>query len=295
MDYLQQIQRGVDFIERELDGDLQLHEVARLSGMSQWHFQRIFRALTGETLKSYIRSRRFGRAVERLRTTDWRILDIALAAGYESHESFSRAFKKAFAVTPQEYRQTLSKQLVPRRLPLDELQLSHLRCSLSLIPRIERRPELRFVGLRTEFYSVDSDKNNIGKKLPPLWDEFMSRLAEVPHAVRGICYGVVRPISERGEMLEYFAAVEVSAQGPCPPRMESFSLPASDYAVFTHSGDATTIDRTVDYIYSAWLLQSPRAHSGAADLEIYGKEWNPGSPDCRFEYAIPLGPSSTTQ
>lgn len=276
-------------MERELDGELELQEVARVAGMSQWHFQRIFRALTSETLKSYIRSRRFGRAVERLRTTEWRILDIALAAGYESHESFGRAFKKAFQLTPQDYRKSRSKQLVPRRLALDTLQLSHLHQRVSLVPTIARRSEQRMVGLRSEFYSVDSDKNNLGDMLPPLWEEFMLRLSEVPHAVKGLCYGVVQPVSTHGELLEYFAAIEVSESGPLPVGMQGFTIPASDYAVFSHSGDPSQIDRTVDYVYSTWLMQSARRHSGGPDLEIYGREWNPGSPNCRFEYAIPLG------
>lgn len=278
----------MDFIEKELDGELHLHEVARVAGMSQWHFQRIFRAITSETLKSYIRSRRFGRAVERLRTTEWRILDIALAAGYESHESFSRAFKKVFDRTPQEYRRSPSKQLVPRRLALDEMQVNHLHQRMSLMPMIANRPKQQMVGLRSEFYGVDSDKNNIGDKLPPLWAEFMARLSEVPNAVKGLCYGVVQPVSNQGELLEYVAAVEVSATGPLPSGMQRLTVPASDYAVFTHSGDASEIDRTVDYIYSTWLLQSARGHSGGPDLEIYGREWNPGSSDCRFDYAIPL-------
>ena len=75
--YLRQIQEGIDFIEAHLESDIALSEVARAAGMSQWHFQRIFKALTNETLKTYIRSRRLASSMERLLSTDLRILDIA--------------------------------------------------------------------------------------------------------------------------------------------------------------------------------------------------------------------------
>ena len=96
--YLEQVQRAVDFIETRLDEDLSLSEVAKVAGISQWHFQRIFKALSNETLKTYIRSRRLASSLDRLLTSKLRILDIALLAGFESQEAFARAFKKAFGV-----------------------------------------------------------------------------------------------------------------------------------------------------------------------------------------------------
>jgi AraC family transcriptional regulator len=104
MDYLAQVQRGIDYIEANLAHDIQAADVARHAGISHWHFQRIFKALTNETLKTYIRSRRFSQALEQLAATQERVLDIALAAGFETQESFTRAFKKAFSVTPARLR-----------------------------------------------------------------------------------------------------------------------------------------------------------------------------------------------
>jgi AraC family transcriptional regulator len=59
MTYLEQVQRGIDYIEANLDREIEPALVARHAGISQWHFQRIFKGLTNETLKAYIRSRRF--------------------------------------------------------------------------------------------------------------------------------------------------------------------------------------------------------------------------------------------
>lgn len=288
MNYLQRLQSGIDFIERHLEDDIALDEIARAAGMSQWHFQRIFKALTAETLKSYIRSRRLGRALERLRGTDQRIIDIAVAAGFETHESFTRAFKHAFGVTPQSYRKHRSKHIVPRKMQIDAEYLRHLHQSISLVPEIASRPAMRLVGLRTCFYSVDSDKNNIGQCLPPLWDEFLARLGQVTHAVEGLCYGVVKPASDRDDLLDYVAAIEVGEGSRFPEDMVALTVPACAYATFSHRGYPQHVDRTVDYIYSTWLLQSGRRHSGGADLEIYGKGYVPASAASEFHYAIPL-------
>ncbi len=77
-----------------------LANVAAEVGLSQWHFQRIFKALTGDTLKAYIRSRRLSMALDRLLTTKLRVLDVAVLGGFESQEAFGRAFKQAFGLTP---------------------------------------------------------------------------------------------------------------------------------------------------------------------------------------------------
>ena len=111
MNYLRQVQTGIDYIEGRLDYDITLAEVAKAAGISQWHFQRIFKALTNETLKTYIRSRRLTNSLDKLLGTNTRIIDIALSAGFESQESFTRAFKKTFDITPNEYRKLGAKSL----------------------------------------------------------------------------------------------------------------------------------------------------------------------------------------
>ncbi|HEX4477609.1 MAG TPA: AraC family transcriptional regulator [Polyangiaceae bacterium] len=154
---MERIQRGVDYIETRLDEDIPLSAVAKVAGISQWHFQRIFKALTGETLKTYIRSRRLAGSFERLLTTKLRILDIALSAGFESQEAFARAFKKAFGVTPQQYRRIGDKSLFLKKVQFDADYLRHINENLSLTPEIYEQPAMTLVGLRTLFFSVDSE------------------------------------------------------------------------------------------------------------------------------------------
>ncbi len=93
-----------DWLENNLDKSLSLDEVAARSGYSKWHLQRMFRSVTGNALGSYIRTRRLSRAATELCLQDQSILDIALQSGFDSQQSFSRAFKRQFSQTPGAYR-----------------------------------------------------------------------------------------------------------------------------------------------------------------------------------------------
>jgi AraC family transcriptional regulator len=286
--YIERIQRGVEYIETRLDEDIALHDVARVAGVSQWHFQRMFQARTGETLKTYIRSRRLAASLERLIETDLRVLDIAMLAGFESQEAFARAFKRAFSLTPQEYRATGNKNLFLRKPRSDREYLKHIEQSVSHSPEIHRQSMLTLVGLRTLFYSVDSEKNNVGQELPALWAAFLPRLAVIPNRVPGVCYGVVRQDPLDGERLEYHAAMEVTEVATLPEGMVAVEVPAGTYARFEHRGPAQRVDHTVSYAYGTWLPQSGHRHSYAPDLEIYGSAYHPTNDSSTMHYAIPL-------
>ncbi|MDZ7938435.1 MAG: helix-turn-helix domain-containing protein [Rhodoferax sp.] len=288
MFYLHRIQRGIDFIEAHLDTDIALSEVAQAAGLSQWHFQRIFKALTNETLKTYIRARRFAKALDQLLTTRLGILDIALAAGYDTQESFTRAFKTCFALTPNQYRKFGKRSLFVKKIQFDEDYLRQLHRNVSLTPDIRLRPPMQMVGVETHFFGSDSDKDNLAAKLPPLWASFIPRLGEVAHTVSGVCYGVVSQTTSTSDLLQYHAAIEVSEAGPLPHGMVGFELPAAHYATFEHRGPVDAVNSTVNYIYASWLARAEQRHSGGADLEIYGSAYNPASDTSVMHYAVPL-------
>lgn len=286
--YLERIQRGVDYVETRLDEDVALSDVAKVAGVSQWYFQRMFRALTGETLKTYIRSRRMAASLQRLLETELRVLDIALLAGFESQEAFARAFKQAFGMTPQKYRGMRDKSLFLKKPRFDADYLQQITRNSTLSPEVYLQPPLRLIGLRTLFYSVDSEKNNIGQRLPPLWAELVARLDEIPGRVPGVCYGVVRQDHDDGERLEYHAAAPVSGMSALPSGMVALELAGGTYARFEHRGPAERVDHTVSYAYASWLPQSGHRHSYAPDLEIYGEGYHPTREDSVFHYAIPI-------
>jgi AraC family transcriptional regulator len=289
MDYLQQVRRGIDYIEARLDADIDLADVARHAGISQWHFQRIFKALTNETLKTYVRSRRFAHALDRLAHTDARILEIALASGFESQEAFTRAFKKAFGITPASYRKSHARIPFLRKLRIDEDYLRHLHGGVSLEPEIADQPSRILVGLRTRFFSVDSEKNNFAEKLPALWGAFMARLPELAGGASPVGYGVIEQTPARGDELEYLAAIEVNGDAPVPRGMVRYELPAARYATFLHRGHLSKLDATVSYVYSSWLSRSGLRHTYGPDVEVYGAGYHHDSEDSELHYAIPVG------
>ena len=289
MELLAQIQRGVDYIEARLDQDIDLRAVSKAAGISHSHFQRMFKALTGETLKTYVRARRMANALDMLLSTDLRILDVAVAAGYESQEAFARAFKTAFGTTPSQYRALGSKALFLKKVRFDEEYLAHVHDGVSHEPELVERPAMLVVGMRTRFYGPYSEKNNLGRKLGDLWDGFVPRLAEFKSRVdAGVCYGLVRQDPVDDERIEYVAGTEVDSPDAAPADMVAQKVEASTYAVFTHRGLATSVDHTVDYIYSTWLARSDFRHTYGIDLEIYDERWHPTSEASVMEYAIPV-------
>jgi len=97
-----------------------LQNISAAANMSHWHFQRIFKALTNETLKSYVRSRRIVNSLDDLFDQHLSILDIALSSGFESHESYTRAFQKLFGITPSEYRKSAQDRLIFQKHQFDK-------------------------------------------------------------------------------------------------------------------------------------------------------------------------------
>ncbi|MFC6378896.1 superoxide response transcriptional regulator SoxS [Tatumella terrea] len=98
------------WINQNLGKQLSIDEVAAKSGYSKWHLQRMFRAVTQQTLGDYIRERRLEMAADALCKTRRPVFDIALQFGYDSQQTFSRVFRRQFDQTPTAYRQAMRCQ-----------------------------------------------------------------------------------------------------------------------------------------------------------------------------------------
>jgi len=262
--------------------------VAEAANMSRWHFQRIFKAITGDTVKAYIRTRRFSEALEDLLATDRSILDIAIDTGFNSQESFTRAFKQNFSLTPGQFRALGESRKFMRRARIDDQYLQHINFGLSREPDIQWFDACVYVGLQTSFYGADSEKNNFADKLSGLWEDFLPRMNEIPYAVPDIGFGLIEQTGANSELLNYYSVVRVTSTAEQPRGMMCLTVSAGRYAVFTHEGDPMLLDDTVNYIYGTWLPQSGCEHSGFADIEIYGEGYIPDSSASIIHYALPL-------
>jgi AraC-like DNA-binding protein/DNA gyrase inhibitor GyrI len=103
MTFYEQIQASIDYAESQPMKTIHPHEAAEHAGMSLANFYRYFQALTGFKFMEYVRKRRISESLKLLEA-GWKVVDVAIECAYESHEAYTRAFKKEFGIQPIEYR-----------------------------------------------------------------------------------------------------------------------------------------------------------------------------------------------
>ncbi len=109
LDYVDRVNRAIDFVVQNLDRPLPLAAVARAAGFSPFHFHRIFRSIVGESLNEFVKRVRLEHAVTLL-SRDLRsqrpgksLTEVALASGFSSSADFSRCFKQRYGVPPSQF------------------------------------------------------------------------------------------------------------------------------------------------------------------------------------------------
>lgn len=101
------IEQSLDFIEEHLTEEISTEELADAAGLSPFYFQRLFRRLVNKPVREYVKLRRLAKVIGNLGGSGQRILDVALDYGFSSHANFTRAFKEAYGITPEDYRRDL--------------------------------------------------------------------------------------------------------------------------------------------------------------------------------------------
>ncbi len=172
MGYQDRINRATAYIEENLNRDIKAAEVAKEAAYSLFHFHRIFLAATGNTLKAYIRMRQMTQAGRTLIETDTRIIEIALDAGFDSQEAFTRAFKKAFGLPPGKYRR--QKRHYPSVYKNRFNFNLCLKGGCAMTPVIKEKKGFKVVGIR---YFGGNENNEI----PGVWDDLLERADEISH------------------------------------------------------------------------------------------------------------------
>jgi AraC family transcriptional regulator len=255
------IAEALDFIENNLDRDFSLRTVSDIAGFSLFYFHRIFSFSVGYTLAEYIRKRRLSEVSFDLTKTNRRIIDIALDYHFESQESFSRAFKKEFKVTPAYYRR--KKPNIPQLLPAKMEIPKHIgKGELTMEPTIKEIGELKLVGIK--HFGTDKDIPEVWMKMDP----FYNKIKHTAKPDVGIEYSWDES-DEHKDNYWFMVSCLVDKLQDIPDGLETTIIPAQKYAVFTHKGTIFTIGRTFKYIYNEWLPNSDLECSGRYNLQWY--------------------------
>lgn len=299
MDILERIQRSIDFIERNLKEEICLEEIAAQACFSPFHFHRIFKAKTGQSVGEYTRKRRLAEAADELLATSRRVIDIALDYRFQSQEAFTRAFRRSFGITPAAWRKRGSRigTLLKKRLDIDSLK--HLREGrISMEPEIVRKESFRVVGMQiTTTLKSNAENMDIAK----LWERFAPRMDEIagrvdPAVTYGICGSPADEETchcEMTEETEYaeLVCVRVESPGRLPEGMTAATVPARTYAVFTHKGKLfpNYLPQTYDYIYGTWLPGSGYELDGGFDFELYDERFKAiDDPASEMDIYVPI-------
>lgn len=155
MDWITGMQRAIDYVEAHLTEDVDYDAAARESFSSPYHFQRVFSILCGYTLGEYIRSRRLAHAGAELAEGRISVIDAALKYGYESPDSFARAFRRFHGVNPSQAREGATLKSFSRL----SMKIS-LEGGSMMDYRIEQKPELVLTGFKRRFTGTPAERED---------------------------------------------------------------------------------------------------------------------------------------
>ena len=156
MDWITGIQRAIDYIEDHIKEELDFERIAQESFSSSFHFQRVFSILCGYTLGEYIRNRRLTLAGAELAAGNKKVIDVAYDYGYDSPDSFAKAFQKFHGITPSRARgsDVMLKSFSPLSIKVS------LEGGSIMNYRIEEKPGMLLTGYKRRFTGSPNDKKD---------------------------------------------------------------------------------------------------------------------------------------
>jgi AraC family transcriptional regulator len=272
------VDKALWYIESHFRDDISLDDIARNGGVSRFHLSRAFAAATDHSVIGYLRGRRLTEAGRRLAQGAPDILDVALEAGYNSHEAFTRAFRDLFGVTPEAVR---ARGSLDDLLCVEPIRMDEIKTITLAEPRFEEKSARLFAGLNDKF----NNKNPAG--IPGLWQRFNTYWEAIPHMVPGAAYGICHTYDDQGNF-DYIAGVEVSEFTDLPAEFFRLRVPAQRYAVFSHNGHVSDIRSVCHTIWNKWLPESGFAVADTPAQERYHARFDPRTGHGGFEIWLPI-------
>jgi AraC family transcriptional regulator len=259
IDYKERILRVLTHVQEHLDAALDLEELAHVACFSSFHFHRVFAAMTGETLADHVRRLRLERAAMALRSGAKPVIQVALDAGYEAHEAFTRAFKAAYGVSPAEFRRATGPIAIRDApsgvhfrpgIPVTTFNTNHITTKVMKVITKKIKP-LRVAYLRHVGPYEDTRQT---------WIDLTARLSadkQVHQRSVFIGMGHDNPAATPAAELRYDACITVDeAYEPKKP-VELQTIDGGDYAVAKNC-PVGKIKDGFQYLYGQWLARSSR-------------------------------------
>ena len=252
--WVEGIQESIGYIEENLTEPLDITEIAGIAGLSPFYYQRIFGALCGITVGDYIRLRRMTLAAQELAGTEAKVIDTALKYGYDSPDSFARAFQRFHGITPSAAKEPGAhlKSFAPLHIKIS------LEGGMMLDYRISEKAPFTVVGIKRRFNSDTSYD-----EIPKFWDEWMAQGEK--RSIMGT-FGLCLDMD--GKNFDYWIADLYFPWEEIPAGCETRVIPAGLWAQFPCTIE--TMQATNTRIWSEWLpaLQG-YSLAGDYDVEVY--------------------------
>jgi len=266
MDILTQLNKAMAYIEAHIDDDIALADVSSVTMYSPYHFGRLFYYIANMPLSEYIRKRKLSLAALKLQSGGDKVIDLAVMYGYDSADSFTRAFVKQHGVTPSNARQPgVNLTIFP---PLTfQIKIEGVR---AMNWRIEEKEPFEAVGISRFF------QNDETGKIPLWWDETAadgSRIKMVKQIGHDDLIGVCEPIDKNKDGFNYMIGVIVrpgdntSGYKVIKTLKQTWAIFSSDEVDENLKG--TEIPELFQRAYSEWLPSSGYERTNGPDFEIY--------------------------
>lgn len=282
MNFLEQLNDSIAYLEANMDGEIEIEEAAKQTLTSKFHYQRLFHMVTGVTVAEYVRKRRLTLAAQELQQGRKKVLDVALRYGYQTPESFSKAFIKLHGITPSEAKRSgVHLKAIPRM----SFQIQ-IKGEAVMKYRIQEKEAFKVMGVERRISTVDG-QNRV--KIPQFWNEIweMPQVEEMTKKVSELGFlGICADLDEEQSAFTYMIAVEASET--VDQDLTIREIPAQTWAVFESRGPLPkAIQGVLDRIFSEWFPSTGYEHANAPELEIY-PEGDTGAEDYSCEVWIPI-------